>query len=205
MAGLDAPEVARLLTEYGQRLELSGENPYRARAYYKAAENFLFLTTPLHEVIAQDRLRDIPGVGPAIAAKIRNLHESGTDPALEAMRREIPAGVLEMLKIPGLRTQQILRIHKELEVASLEELESACRLDRLKDRKGLGAALQAKILEGLELMRRSHGQRLLHGATDILDRAIANLRRSHPDLERIAAAGDVRRGCEVVADLSVAA
>jgi DNA polymerase (family 10) len=205
MGRLDASGVARLLTEYGQRLELGGENPYRARAYYKAAESLLALAAPLAEVIAKDRLRDIPGVGPAIAAKIKNLHESGTDPALEEMRRQVPAGVLEMLKIPGLRARDVLRIHKELDVTSLEELENACRLDLLKDRKGLGTALQKKVLDGLDIMRRSLGQTLLHRASDRLEAAIANLRRSHPEYAAVVAAGDVRRGCEVVSDLSIVA
>jgi DNA polymerase (family 10) len=205
MGRLDASGVARLLTEYGQRLELGGENPYRARAYSKAAESLLALAAPLSDVIAQDWLRDIPGVGPAIAAKIRNLHESGTDPALEEMRRQVPAGVLEMLKIPGLRPRDVLRLHKELDVTSLDELENACRLDLLKDRKGLGAALQKKVLDGFDIMRQSRGQTLLHRATGLLEAAIANLRRSRPEFRGVVAAGDVRRGCEVVSDLSVVA
>jgi DNA polymerase (family X) len=202
---LDASGVARLLTEYGQRLELAGENPYRARAYYKAAESLGALTAPLADIVAEDRLRDIPGIGPAIAARIRALHETGTDPALEEMRRQVPAGVLAMLGIPDIRTRDVLRIHKELDVSSLTELENACRLDLLKDRKGLGAALQKKVLDGLALMRRSRGQMLLHRASERLEAAIANLRRSHRDLTRIVAAGDARRGCEVVGDLSIVA
>ncbi len=71
MASLDASAVAKLLVEFGQRIELSGDNPYRARAYYKAAESLRALAVPLDEVIAKGRLRDIPGVGAAIAERIR--------------------------------------------------------------------------------------------------------------------------------------
>ena len=67
-----------------------------------AAENLLALTTPLSDMIAQDRLHDIPGVGTAIADIIRKLHATGSHPTLDAMRKEIPEGVLEMLTIPGL-------------------------------------------------------------------------------------------------------
>src|SRR5918998_3011294 len=111
MAPLDASAVARLLVEFGQRLELGGENPYKARAYYKAAENLRALTTPLDEAAAKGRLRDIPGVGAAIAERIATLHESGTHPTLEAMRRERPSGILEMLRIPGVRPRDVLHIH----------------------------------------------------------------------------------------------
>jgi DNA polymerase (family X) len=205
MAGLDASGVARLLEEFGQRLELGGENPYRARAYGNAAKSLRGLTKPLHDIIANGQLRDIPGVGPTIAERIRTLHETGTHPTLEALRQEIPADVLEMLKIPGLRAREVVQIYKQLGIATLEELEAACRLNFLKERKGFGAALQERILQGLDMMRRSRGLRLLHRSAALLEAAAATLGRSRPDLDRIAAAGDARRGCEVVADLSLVA
>src|SRR5690348_8799063 len=141
MEALDASAVARLLTEYGQRVALRGGNPFRARAYRTAAENLVALTVPLKDVIADDRLRKIPGVGAAIADMITTMHRTGTHPALEKMRREIPAGVLEMLTIPGLRPDKIAKL-TELGITTLAELEEAARTDRLKGIKGLGPALQ---------------------------------------------------------------
>ncbi len=205
MASLDASAVANLLVEFGQRLELSGDNPYRAGAYYKAAESLRGLTVSLHEVIAKRHLRDIPGVGPAIAERIAALHESGTHPTLEDMRRQVPTRVLDMLRIPGLRPQQVLQIHDKLGIETLAELENACAQNILKDRKGFGSALQDKIVQGLGMMRRSQGQRLIHRAAVLLERAAAGLRRARPDLQRIVPSGDLRRSCEVVADLSLVA
>src|SRR4051812_24923012 len=86
MAGLDASSVANLLKEFGQRTELRGGNPYRGRAYIRAAENLRALTLPLETVVAQERLREIPGVGEAIADIITKLHRTGTHPALEATK-----------------------------------------------------------------------------------------------------------------------
>src|SRR4051794_31824922 len=149
----DAAVVARLLLELNQRLLLAGENPYKARAYARAAESLLTLTIPLEDVIAQDRLRELPGVGAALAEVIRALHQNGTTPRLEAMRAGVPASVLEMLKIPGLAPEKVRRIHRELGIATPEELEQACQQDRLSTSKGLGASLQAKVLQGLELLR----------------------------------------------------
>src|SRR5947209_678639 len=165
---LDAPAVAKLLVEIGQRLVLAGENPYKARAYARAAESLLTLTMPLGEVIAQGRLREIPGVGAAIAGTIEKLHSEGTTAKLEALRAEAPASVLEMLRIPRIPPAKVLQIHRELGVASIEELEAACRADRLKARKGLGASLQGKILAGIELMRQAQGRRLIHQAAELL-------------------------------------
>jgi DNA polymerase (family X) len=201
----DASAVARLLVEISQRLRLAGESPYRARAYARAAESLLTLTVPLADVIAQGRLREIPGVGAALAEVIRTLHQHGTTPRLEAMRAEVPASLLEFLNIPGLAPEKIAHIHQHLGITTLADLEQACRQDRLKATKGLGAALQAKVLRGIDLLRRSQGQRLVHHADALLRAAAANLAVSHPELQRIAVAGDLRRGCEVVSDLALVA
>jgi DNA polymerase (family X) len=114
MAPPDASAIAKLLVEFGHRPALHGGNPCRARAYYKAAENLLALTTPLKDVVRQDRWREIPGVGGAIADIIFKLHATGTHPALEAMRKDVPAGVLEFLNIPRLRPDKVLKLYCEL-------------------------------------------------------------------------------------------
>ena len=199
---LAAPEVALLLREFGQRTALRGGNPYRAKAYTRAAENLMALAEPLEDVVAEDRLKEIPGVGDAIADIITKLHKTGKHPSLEAMRREIPAGVLEMLTIPGLRPDKVLKIYKELGISSLDVLEQAAKEDRLKPVKGLGAALQTKILQGIEIRRKGEGQRHLHHAAMLLDTAAQQLRRSKLDITQILPAGDLRRGCELVADLA---
>src|SRR3954447_14607553 len=205
MAKLDASAVATLLIEIGQRLVLAGESPYKARAYSRAAQNLLALTLPLGEVIASGRLREIPGVGEALAATIEHLYVGGTPPKLEALRADAPAGVLEMLRIPGLLPQKVRQIHKALGIESLADLESACRDGRVKTSKGLGPALETTILNGIELLRRSGGQRLIHHAGQLLEAAEYNLRRSHPELTRISVAGDYRRGCELISELALVA
>jgi len=164
MSTLPASEVALLLREFGQRTALRGGNPYRAKAYTRAAENLLALTEPLEVLVAEARLKEIPGVGDAIADIITKLHKTGDHPSLEAMRKEIPAGALEMLGIPGVRPDKVLKIYRELGISSLAELEAAAKEHRLKAYKGLGAALQAKILQGLEIHRKGEGRRHLHRA-----------------------------------------
>src|ERR1700732_606423 len=79
---LDASAVAKLLHEFSQRTALRGDKPYRARAYSRAAENLLALTMPLEQIVAEDRLREIPGVGAAIADIIAKLHKTGTHAGL---------------------------------------------------------------------------------------------------------------------------
>jgi DNA polymerase (family X) len=205
MASLDTAAVAALLREYGQRSALRGGNPYRAKAYLRAADSLGALTEPLGPIIAQGRLRNIPGVGDAIADIITKLYTHGAHPSLETMRKEIPAGVLEMLTVPGLRPDKVVKLYQELGIESLAELEAAAKAGRLKPVKGLGAALQTKILQNIEIGRSGAGRLHIHRAAALLENAQTTLRQVHPDLTRFTPAGDFRRGCELVGELAVVA
>jgi DNA polymerase (family 10) len=136
-----------LLREYARRTALRGGNPYRAKAYARAADSLAALAVPLDLLIAEGRLTEIPGVGEAIADIITKLHRTGSHPSLEKLRKEIPAGVLEMLTVPGLRPDKVLRLYRDLGITSLVKLEAAAKEDRIRQAKGLGAALQTKILQ----------------------------------------------------------
>jgi len=205
VARLPAPDVARLLAEYGRRTALAGGNPYRSKAYLRAAENLAMLAEPLDRVIAKGRLREIPGVGEAIADIITKLHRTGTHPSLERMRRDIPEGVLEMLSIPGLRPDKVIKLYRLLGISSLAELEAAARADRIKGTKGLGAALQRKVIEGLQIRTAALGARHLHRTAKLIAAAETNLKRAVTGLTRIEPAGDFRRGSELVSDLALVA
>src|SRR3954466_482679 len=205
MASLDTRSVANLLREYAQRAALRGGNPYRAKAYSRAADSLAALAIPLHVLIVEDRLTEIPGVGEAIADIITKLHKSGTHPSLEKLRKEFPEGVLEMLSVPGLRPEKVLRLHKDLGITSLAELEAAAKDDRIKKAKGLGAALQTKILQNLAIAKSGEGRLHLHRAAALLEHAKDSLRKARPELKRLTIAGDFRRGCELVGDLVIVA
>ncbi|MBV9517152.1 MAG: DNA polymerase/3'-5' exonuclease PolX [Hyphomicrobiales bacterium] len=205
MTPLNASAVSKLLREFGRRVALRPGNPYRAKAYSRAADNLLALTLPLDDIIAEDRLREIPGVGEAIAGIITQLHFNGTHPTLEAMRKELPEGLLELLTIPGLRPDKILKLHSELGIGSLAELEKAARAGRLQKIKGLGAALQTKILKGIELKRNAQGLRHLHRAAELLRAAEQHLRKAKGTITRVTPAGEFRRGCELVGKLTLVA
>ncbi|MCK1356227.1 DNA polymerase/3'-5' exonuclease PolX [Bradyrhizobium sp. CW7] len=205
MPALDTRAVASLLREYAQRSALRGGNPYRAKAYSRAADSLAALAIPLHALIAEDRLTEIPGVGQAIADIITKLHKTGTHPTLEKLRKEIPEGVLEMLSVPGLRPEKVLRLYKDLGITSLAELEAAAKDDRIKKAKGLGAALQTKILQNLAIAKSGEGRLHLHRAAALLAHAKESIRKSQPELNRVTIAGDFRRGCELVGDLSIVA
>ena len=204
MPNLNTAEICRLLREIGDRMAPQGGNPYRARAYTRAAENLALSTVPLGRLIAEDRLTEIPGVGDALAAVIANLYRTGQHPGLEKMRAETPQGVLEMLRLPGLKPERIKKLYTDLGIASLAALEEAARSDRLKSVKGFGPAFQAKVLQAIEMSRRPQG-RHLHRAADALSHSGDQLSRSLPDLTMVTPAGEFRRGCELISTLVMVA
>ncbi len=139
MAKLEAPQVADLLLEIGRRASLD-----EAKSYIRAAESLRTLVTPLDQVIRRSQLRDIPGIGDAVARRIIELRDKGTDQGLERMWAKYPAGLLELLSIPRLKPAAIAKLYS-LGIASLLE-EQAARHGGLRKVKGLGASVERKIL-----------------------------------------------------------
>ncbi|MEI9412477.1 MULTISPECIES: PHP domain-containing protein [Mesorhizobium] len=205
MAKTDTRTVASLLREYGHRTALRGDNPYRTKAYLRAADSLAALSQPLDRIIAAGALIRIPGIGNAIADIVRKLYETGTHPRLEKLRDEVPAGVMELFTVPGLRPDKILKLHQALGVNSLAELEAAAKADRIRPVKGLGASLQTKILQNLPIARSGETQLHLHKAAALLEHAIMSVKQEHPEFSRVEIAGDFRRGCELVTDLALVA
>lgn len=160
---------------------------------------------PLDALIAEDRLTEIPGVGDAIADIITKFHREGTHPSLEKLRKEIPAGVLELLSVPGLRPDKVLRLYTDLGITSLSELEVAAKDDRIRRTKGLGAALQSKVLQNLAIAKSGRGRLHMHRAAAFLEYAEESLRAARPELKRLTIARDFRRGCELIGDMSIVA
>jgi DNA polymerase (family 10) len=184
---------------------LRGGNPYRAKAYSRAADSLAALAVPLDVLVAEERLTEIPGVGDAIADIITKLQKTGTHPSLEKLRKEVPAGVHELLAVPGLRPEKVLRLYKDLGITSIAELEAAAKDDRIKRAKGLGAALQTKILQNLAIAKSGEGRLHLHRAAAMLASVKDSLRKARPEFKRVTIAGDFRRGCELVGDLTIVA
>ncbi|QQO12573.1 DNA polymerase/3'-5' exonuclease PolX [Bradyrhizobium diazoefficiens] len=205
MPKAETQEVAKLLREYAERSALRGGNPYRSKAYARAADSLAALAVPLEVLIDEGRLTELPGVGEAIGDIITKLHRTGTHPSLEKLRKDVPAGVLELLAVPGLRADKVMRLYKDLGVTSLAELETAAKEDRIKKAKGLGTALQTKILQNLAIAKSGQGRLHLHRAAALLAHAKDSVRKTRPELKRVTIAGDFRRGCELVADLAIVA
>src|SRR6516225_99369 len=201
MRRLDAQQVAELLLEIGRRSSLEGGNPYKARAYIRAAESLRALVFPLDEVIRRSQLRALPGIGDAIARRILELREKGSDEGLERLRAGYPASLLELMNIPRLKPSAVTRLHKELGIANLRQAEEAAREGRLRKVKGLGLTVERQILEGAPLARDVQARMRANRAAELLQSAAEVLRSQ--GFENITIAGELRRGCEIVSDLTL--
>jgi DNA polymerase (family X) len=200
---LDKFAVARALREIGTLLEVKGENPFKVRAYEAGARALEGLQDDLAARVAAGRLRELPGVGEALAKKIAELHLGGTTPLLERLRAELPAGILELTRVPELGPRKIAALHAALGVASLADLEAACRSGRVRGVKGFGEKTEARILENLARLASTSQRVLLSDALDLGDRLARHL--AGAPVERVDVAGSARRMKETVGDLDLVA
>lgn len=197
-------EVADVLEEIGLLLELLGENPFKTRAYGNAARIVRALDASLPELIARKELGLLKGIGPALVDKITTLVTTGRLPYLDELRKQLPVGMLEWLKIPGLGPKKARAIHVTLGIATLAELESAAKEGKLRDLPGFGLATEKKILSGIARVREHAGRFLRPVILNEANRLIVLL-RSIAGVEHVEVAGSARRGAETSKDIDLVA
>lgn len=195
-------DVAAALEEIAQLMELSGENPFKIRSYVNGARLVEQLDEDIQGVVMEGRLRELPGIGEALADKIQTLVETGALPFLEELRAQFPDTIQELFQIPNLGPKRIKTLYKELGVDTLAALEEALNAGRIADLKGFGPKMQAKIQEGIEFAHAHAGQYLLIEAEKVVETLIPWLRKE-PAVLHIAPAGSYRRSKEVVKDVDL--
>jgi len=190
-------DIARVLSEIGFYLRLKEGNPYKAVAYERAARALLLSPYAPHELLQGASLTDIAGIGPSIAAVIRELLLTGHSNLLERVKGSYPASLTELGRVPGLRPRQIRRLYEEGGIRSLGELQAACRNNQLLSVKGIGPRLQAKIERALGEFRRGEGYRLYANVLEEASSLEKNLAAIH-GVKRVSTAGALRRKMEVI-------
>ena len=197
---MDTSRVAELFLEISTLLELKGENPFKSRAYVTAARALETLSEPLEKLIAEDRLGEVKGIGDAIQKKIVELCETGRLKYYEDLKASIPAGLLDILQIPGVGPKKIKALWDNLGITTVEQLEKACKEGKVAELPGFGEKTQTNICEGIN-RRRVYAQRhLLSNAFAVAEPILENL-RGHPDVIRCSTAGSVRRFKEIIGDI----
>jgi DNA polymerase (family X) len=193
-------QVANVLVEIGVLLELKGENPFKTRAYANGARALEGLDEPLEKVVAENRLGEIKGIGEALQKKITELVTTGKLVYYEDLKASLPAGLLSLLEIPGLGPKKIKALYDKLGIASIEQLEQACKEGKVAGLAGFGEKTQANICEGIA-RRRTYAARHLYSNAWRVSEPLLDCLRQHPDVIRCSTAGSLRRCKEIIGDI----
>jgi DNA polymerase (family X) len=199
----DRLAIARALREMAGLLEVSGQEPFRARAYARGADALEGLDADLGELVEMRRLTTLPGIGPALAAMITELYQTGRSQALEEQRRRVPAIALELRRIPHLGLEKIAALQAALGIQTLEDLEAACEAGRVRTIKGLGEKSERRILEAIRKLQAPESQRVLLPEALAAGEAMCAYLVRAPDSPAAEAAGELRRRVESVDELSL--
>ncbi|MEY3548975.1 MAG: hypothetical protein RLY37_1203 [Verrucomicrobiota bacterium] len=197
---MEKNDIAGVLDEIATFMELTGENPFKIRAYSAGARILENLTEDLGELIDSGKLADIPGLGEALVDKITTLRRDGVLPFHQKLKASIPAGLLEVMQIPGLGPKKVRALWTQLAVEDLAKLKEVCEAGAVAELKGFGAKTQEKILEGIK-NRIAYGKRhRWYEAAAIAEPILAGL-RALPQVSLAESAGSLRRARETVGDL----
>ncbi|MEY2485022.1 MAG: polymerase [Verrucomicrobiota bacterium] len=193
-------EVSAILQEIATLLELKDENPFKIRAYANAARSIEAWGGSLSDLENEEALAKIPGIGKAIAAKIKELATTGSLKYLEELRTNFPAAILQLFSISGLGAKKIKALHEQLQISSIEELQKACESGRVAQLPGFGETTQAKISKAIAQRTQNAGSFQLGQIVGDAERLLGDL-QSHPDALEVEIAGSYRRCKEIVRDL----
>jgi DNA polymerase (family X) len=196
-------EIANIFMEISDLLDLKGENVFRIRAYRRAAQNLAGFSRSI-DTLSREELEAIPGIGTDLAAKILEYIATGKVAKHETLKKEFPAGILDLLRVPGIGPKTAKRLYKEKGVTGIAELEALGRSGNLAGLPGIGKKTEDNIVKGVELIKRGHDGRPLGTVLPIAEDIIRQIRKSSP-IDEISLAGSIRRWKETVNDIDILA
>lgn len=195
-------EVASVFKKMADLLEIKGENPFRIRAYQRAAQNLESLAEDIAGVAARQGLEALPGIGKDLASKIREILETGTLQNYEDLKQEIPEGLREIIAVPGVGPRMARTLHDALKISSVDQLEQLAKEHRLQGIPGIQAKTEENILKGVALYRQKLSRTSLSTML-ALSRQITSELRCLPEVRRISVAGSLRRQRETIKDIDI--
>ena len=195
-------EIAFIFNQIADLLEIQGANPFRVRAYRRAAMNIEGLADNIETIALNGTLRNIAGVGEDLANKIEEYIRAGRMEFHEQLKQEIPLGLAKMVEIPSVGPKTAKQIYDQFRIQTIEELEALCKTDKLLCVPGFKQKTLDNILRGIELYRRRRGNYLLGRVIPIATQLCKSLEAS---AERVAYGGSLRRMKEIVHDIDILA
>ena len=195
-------EISRIFREIADILEIKGDNPFRIRAYQRAAQNIEGLTEDLESYAEGERLREIPGVGEDLANKIKEFVQTGDIKAYQKLKKSLPPGLLNLLDIPTIGPKTAKLLYDKLKIKSIADLERAIRSNKLKGIFGIKEKTVENIIKGIELLKRGKERMILAEADSVASKFLQALGKL-PQVKKICFAGSLRRQKETVRDIDI--
>jgi DNA polymerase (family 10) len=198
-------EIARLLSDVADLLEISAGNPFKVRAYRNAARTVADHPDPIAELVSGGEfdLTDLPGIGGGIAKEITALVETGTLPQRQQLVATVPPGLLELLRIPGLGPKRVKLFHEKLKVNSVADLKDALEKGKIAKLAGFGPKLLEKIRDGVSDTATTAQKRMVLHEAEQYAKAIVEYLKAGGGIDEIDVAGSFRRRKETIGDLDI--
>ncbi len=197
---MDKVTIADTLDKIATLLELKGENPFKIRAYTNAARSIETWGGSISDLRDLETLEKIPGIGKAIASKVKELVETGSLQFFNDLRAEFPADILELFTLSGLGAKKIKALYEKLNVSSIAQLQAACEAGKVAELQGFGRTTQEKLGRAIAERTKHAGSFQLGSIAAEAERLQDDL-RAHPAALQVCIAGSYRRQKEIVRDL----
>jgi DNA polymerase (family 10) len=199
-------DIEEILTAVADLLEIKGENPFRVRAYRNAARTVQGLSRSVAEMIGQGRdLSELPGVGQDLAGKITEIAATGKLPLLTQLQGEMPAGLTDLMRVPGLGPKRVAVLHRQLGIATLDDLRQAAEQGRIHDLAGFGAKTEQRVLEEAARLQQPQAQRIRLIVAEQVVGPLVQYLQDTKGVNDVVVAGSFRRRKETVGDLDILA
>lgn len=196
-------DVAAVFEEMADLLEIEGSNPFRIRAYRNAARTLRDLPREVGAMLDEgEDLTELPGIGEDLAAKIREVIETGTAAALEEHRKKVPKTLTELLRIPGIGPKRVKALYRDLGIRTLDQLQKAAQDGRVRTLQGFGQKTERYILDQLKT-RTGEEKRFQLAVAAQYAEALVTYLREFPGVKQVVAAGSYRRAKETIGDLDI--
>ncbi len=196
-------EIARIFNEIADLLEIKGENPFRIRAYRRAAQNIEGLPKSVEETPKEELLK-VPGIGQDLAGKIEEYLKTGRMQAHEELKHEIPEGLLTLLSVPGLGPKTSKLLYEKLKIKGIDDLERLASEHKLAGLPGIKEKTEENILKGIEMLKRGKERQPLGKVLPIANDILEHLKKKAP-VDRIDLAGSLRRWKDTIKDIDILA
>jgi DNA polymerase (family 10) len=196
-------DIAQIFNNIADLLEIKDENPFRIRAYRKAALNIAELGKDISSLSAEE-LTEIPGIGHDLAAKIGEFLKTGRVEAYEKLRHEVPESLIELLAIPGLGPKTVSLLYEKFDIRDVGSLEKLAREHKLSGLPGIKDKTEASIIKGIEMVRRYTARHPLGRILPMANELREYLASSAP-AKKLEIAGSLRRWKETIGDIDIIA